>query len=778
MNKKTMFRRLVSMLMVFTMIFSMASVVYAGETEPAEEYDITVVSNDKGTVSVDFEQAAEGTAVTITAAAGENYALTQVAYRTVAEDGTEGSTVEISAVDGVYTFNMPASDVEVGAAFQPADGPLLYNSSNSNRGIIGSRKEDYSIYTANWDAFLHAGDRETDITFSFDKRFLEIEDVCMIVESRQVTDKGYKEVGRVSFDKEELQELAASAVYDGKEYDVETFRIPVMEDKEYEAGLQQYCVVKFGCPDWVDAFGNPIYRWDYTNAYARILEAGADIPDAIVWLYNLDANSYRGSIVRKALEEVNVQSGTINNENLGQKIGYLVDWEGYEPVENPYHSGEYDVEYMLIGNLSGAQLNTLLTVMDKHNIYIPLKSVPTTWTAGKTFVELFEIMAEESEALQEAVALDKMIYTAKALDEATYGETEHWAALQEEIAKALTALATDAEETGEGAALYRNARLALEEIYLLITGKTVLEGDLVLTLTEQEDGTYKVTAHIDGELDNPTFTYNWEPASSSEEAAADHLIVAKKDIYKVSLDITGTGSFYGKMSASLNVPAAPQFSVSAGTNSISVSLKAEDAVLNTPAAEGYVAELYLNGELMQSQEVTSAKSLVFTGLNEGTEYVLKLNSYNIVGRSNIVEEAVKTSSSSYTGSIVTPSVTPSDPEAPAADVNAERKASVDAIQLAARSEMSSARGKKAVKVTWHEEDGDDISILEGYEVFRSVKRYEGYGKKAYFETSREAYWNTAVETGTRYYYKVRGYVTIDGERYYTDLSSKAYRTVR
>lgn len=98
----------------------------------------------------------------------------------------------------------------------------------------------------------------------------------------------------------------------------------------------------------------------------------------------------------------------------------------------------------------------------------------------------------------------------------------------------------------------------------------------------------------------------------------------------------------------------------------------------------------------------------------------------------------------------------------------------DEAQLVARSAMSKAKGKKAIKVYWFNEDGSELTY-DGYEIFRSTKRFKGYGTKPIFETEREAYWNTDIEMGTKYYYKVRGYNEVNGERVYSDWSLKAWR---
>ena len=104
------------------------------------------------------------------------------------------------------------------------------------------------------------------------------------------------------------------------------------------------------------------------------------------------------------------------------------------------------------------------------------------------------------------------------------------------------------------------------------------------------------------------------------------------------------------------------------------------------------------------------------------------------------------------------------------------KTAITETKLAARSKLVTMKsGKKAIKITWYDKSENDL-IFDGVEIKRSLKRNSGYGKKPYFVSVTDQYYNTAIKKGQKYYYKVRGFVIIDGEKYYTDWSLKAIRT--
>lgn len=115
--------------------------------------------------------------------------------------------------------------------------------------------------------------------------------------------------------------------------------------------------------------------------------------------------------------------------------------------------------------------------------------------------------------------------------------------------------------------------------------------------------------------------------------------------------------------------------------------------------------------------------------------------------------------------------------------DAERIESIRNIKLVARSRLiTKADGKKAVRIIWFDRNGAELDF-DGVEIYRSTKRYKGYGTRPFYTTKKnksEGYYiNTkGMKKGMKYYYKVRGYVPVDGKKVFTDYSLKAWRTIK
>ena len=105
--------------------------------------------------------------------------------------------------------------------------------------------------------------------------------------------------------------------------------------------------------------------------------------------------------------------------------------------------------------------------------------------------------------------------------------------------------------------------------------------------------------------------------------------------------------------------------------------------------------------------------------------------------------------------------------------------SVESLKLVKNhSTAGRTNGKSWIRIEWSTV-GDDAAV-DGYEIYKSTKKNSGY--KHSFTTKNPAnkwYKNTAgLKKGTRYYYKVRAFVEIDGQKYYSDWSNKAYRIAK
>ena len=88
--------------------------------------------------------------------------------------------------------------------------------------------------------------------------------------------------------------------------------------------------------------------------------------------------------------------------------------------------------------------------------------------------------------------------------------------------------------------------------------------------------------------------------------------------------------------------------------------------------------------------------------------------------------------------------------------------------------VSAKAGKGYVKLDWKKSAGCRV---DGYQVYRSVKTDKNF--KKYGTTKKTTYNNAkSLKKGARYYYKVRGYRTIDGKKVYTQWSETMSRIAK
>ena len=97
-------------------------------------------------------------------------------------------------------------------------------------------------------------------------------------------------------------------------------------------------------------------------------------------------------------------------------------------------------------------------------------------------------------------------------------------------------------------------------------------------------------------------------------------------------------------------------------------------------------------------------------------------------------------------------------------------ASVEGLKITASTKLYTKSNK--IRVNWKVKG--QAEAADGYYVYKSTKaqknyKYMGKTKKAYMDNKK------GLKKGTRYFYKVKAYVEIDGQKYFSDYSNKGNR---
>ena len=99
--------------------------------------------------------------------------------------------------------------------------------------------------------------------------------------------------------------------------------------------------------------------------------------EPMVALYGLDAGTPRGDAVREVLRGLGLRVRTITPEHLNDPVGAIAGMVGMRPSPKPFEGEAPNDEFMLVCNLSGAQLDAVLSGLRQANASIAHKAQVT-----------------------------------------------------------------------------------------------------------------------------------------------------------------------------------------------------------------------------------------------------------------------------------------------------------------------------------------------------------------------------------------------------------------
>ena len=385
---------------------------------------------------------------------------------------------------------------------------------------------------------------------------------------------------------------------------------------------------------------------DYLSESVPILDENETIVPAKVLLYNLGEDTSLGARLRSILESLGIQAEDVSNSQLNQKVGYLSGQSGYTENKTPYEGEGSDAQFMLMANFSSAQVDRFLAAMSAQGIRIAHKAVITAYNADYEFHQLIDDIKDEHEVFQALLELNQLVKDGENLEDGTYGQKEQWAAFQEALKEGNDLLKKEEPSAEE----LQNASAKLKTLYLELTGMKALEGNAVLTITEEEGGTYTITASLKGADAEETYTFTW----NSGETGAVLTGVPAEELAGKIVTITGENR-YGKTSGQLQVPGVPEVTVTPKKTGLTVNVVPKEAEVNRPKADTIRIRVYENGTLkgektlqtdgvsVQTAEGASQElSAEFEGLTADAGYTVKVYAVSPVGRSDTAVTPART----------------------------------------------------------------------------------------------------------------------------------------
>lgn len=320
---------------------------------------------------------------------------------------------------------------------------------------------DWATPTVSIDvAAVRVTDTTIPVTVTYDAGYTEMSDYYCNVTAYQFPSSYTDD----EFEKKELHESQITqrigqrdANKASKEH-FTTINIPVKANT-LEAGKRLIVKLRLPHPEWAGE------EADYLSYSVPIIGAEEEIPAAKVLLFNLGADTVKGSKIRAILEEMGIAAVTVEKSKINQSVGYLAGYKGFEGNAEAFTGSGYTAEFMLMSSLSETQLDQFLAKMRAADAVIDHKATVTETNKQWSFKELIGEIEEEHEVMQAWLALKNAVKEAEALQEADYS-AEKWAAFAKVLAdaKEVSKVEATAEE-------YNNATKALQDAYKALTAK-------------------------------------------------------------------------------------------------------------------------------------------------------------------------------------------------------------------------------------------------------------------------------------------------------------------
>ena len=252
----------------YTFAMPAGNATVSAEFEEVKKYNVTVAGTvENGTVGVEPKTAAAKDVVTVTVTPNTNFKYTDGSLKaTYTDGGTKKEINDFKAVDGkenTYTFEMPAADVTVSAAFEPVKVETY---------SVTIKSSDYGEVKADKTTELKAGDTVTLTVTPADNMYTlaQLAKNGLVIKDSENTDVPY------------------TTVEEGKTY---TFEMPAAD----VTVTAQFTVVKYGIEVKVEGEGTVTFTDDGETRFAAGTEVTANIKPKGTTYVLTEAIYYGGS---------------------------------------------------------------------------------------------------------------------------------------------------------------------------------------------------------------------------------------------------------------------------------------------------------------------------------------------------------------------------------------------------------------------------------------------------------------------------------------------------